>query len=176
MRDNNAVQGAIGRIEGNLRAARPISMPQPARFGAIEVTGRLHRGQRRSASPGIDLDDPSGGLGGRCGLSHGRRHGGIQRQQVRTPLSRHARHRAADPGPRHALRRCRQGDPGHRSRRAGNGRLKATRPNARTGCHEASAKQEADEQATSRFSGFRILLNCGGNSRNRNCATAWRWR
>src|SRR5258706_500615 len=72
-------------------------------------------------------DDPTGGLGGRCRLSHGGRHRRIPRQQVRTPFSRHARDRATGPGPQRPLRRRRQGDPGQQFRAAGKGPLKPVR-------------------------------------------------
>src|SRR6266446_1598141 len=75
------------------------------------------------ASPRLDLDDSPGGLGGRYRLSHGGRHRRIPRQQVRTPLSRHARDRATGPGPQHPLRRRRQGDPGQQFRATGKGHL-----------------------------------------------------
>ena len=114
MRENNAVQGSIGRTEGNLRAARAYL------YATADEVWRDAEAHRR-VSPrstalalrlAVDLDHPSGRLGGRCRLSHGRRHRGVQSQQVRAPLPRHARHRAAVPGPRHPLRGRRQGDPG----------------------------------------------------------------
>src|ERR1700724_1398865 len=64
MRENNAVQAAIGRTEGNLRAARAYL------YAAADEVWRDRR---------------------------------VQRQQVRTPFPRHARHCPADPGPRHPL-------------------------------------------------------------------------
>ena len=113
MRENNAVQGLIGRTEGNLRAARAYLYGTAAEaWRDLTQTGKSHRGAPRRASPRLDLDHPSVGLGGRCRLSHGGRHRRVPRQQVRAPLPRHARHRAADPGPRHPLRGRRQGDPG----------------------------------------------------------------
>ena len=104
MRDNNAVQGLIGRTEASLRAARAYLYAT-----ADEVWRDLSRGDPiaeaapRRAAHRRDLDHPSIGLRGRYRLSHGRRHRRIRRQPVRTPLSRHARDRAADPGARHAL-------------------------------------------------------------------------
>ena len=82
MRDNSAVQGLIGRTEGNLRAARAYlygdgggglarSDPRPA---------SAHRGPSHRAAPGLDLDHPSGRRGGRYRLSHGRRHRGVPGQ------------------------------------------------------------------------------------------------
>ena len=62
-----------------------------------------HRSASHRASHRHHLDHPSIGCRGRHRLSHGRRHGRVQRQQVRAPLSRHARDRAADPGPRRPL-------------------------------------------------------------------------
>ncbi len=77
MRENNAVQGMIGRNEACLRAARAY---------LYATAGEVWR-------------HPPGGLGGRRRLSHGGRDRRVQRQQVRTPVPRHACHRPADPGP-----------------------------------------------------------------------------
>ena len=125
MRENNAVQGLIGRTEGNLRAARAYLYATAAEaWHDLTPHGKAHGGAPGGASPRLDLDHPSVGLGGRCRLSHGRRHRGVQGQQVRAPLPRHARHRAADPGPRHPLRGCRQVDPDREPRGARTNNLK----------------------------------------------------
>ena len=122
MRDNNAVQGLIGRTEATLRAARAYLYTT-----AAEVWRDLARGEplteaaSHRAAHRRDLDHPSIGRRGRHRLSHGRRHRGVRRQQVRAAVSRHARHRPADPGARHPLRGCRQGDPFGQSRRAADG-------------------------------------------------------
>jgi alkylation response protein AidB-like acyl-CoA dehydrogenase len=54
MRDNNAVQGAIGRIEGNLRAARAYLYATTSEvWRDLEVTGKYtedHRAALRLAS------------------------------------------------------------------------------------------------------------------------------
>ncbi|MGY4346587.1 hypothetical protein ACVWXM_003054 [Bradyrhizobium sp. GM7.3] len=68
---------------------------------------RIQRGTSGLGSPRRDLDHPPIGQSGRHRLSHGRRARRIPQQSVRAPLSRHARHRSADPGARHALRGCR---------------------------------------------------------------------
>ena len=106
MRDNHAIQGGIGRIEGEpARRARLSLCDRGAGLARSLDGGRRHRGASRGASAGLDMDDSTGRLGRRRGLSHGRRHRRVPRQQVRAALSRHARHRAAGPGPRHALSR-----------------------------------------------------------------------
>ena len=124
MRENNAVQGLIGRTEANLRAARAYlyatadevwrDLPRPA-----TLTERApHR-----AAPRLDLDHSSGGGGGRHRLSHGRRHRGVQpptsssgafatctpsrsRSRPATPITRMSARRSLAAGPaRHRRRR-----------------------------------------------------------------------
>ena len=117
MRENNAVQG-VDRPHGGAVACHPrLSLFHGGGSLARSLARRNdHRSSPHRAAHRRDLDHPPIGRRGRHRLSHGRRHGRVQRQPVRTPLSRHARHRAADPGPRLALRRCRQGDPVRQSR------------------------------------------------------------
>ncbi len=105
MRDNNAVQGQIGRTEASLRAARAYLYAT-----ANEVWRDLARGgeaiteAHRSRDPHrLDLDHPPVGRGGRHRLSHVGRDRGIRQKSVRATVSRHARDRAADPGPRHPV-------------------------------------------------------------------------
>ncbi len=128
MRENNAVQGALGRIEGDLRAARAYLYATAAEVWHDLTRSRaLYRTAARRASPCVDLDHSPGRFGGRRRLPHGGRHRGVQRQPVRAPLSRHARHRPADPGPRHPIRRRRPGAARRRSRRRGQGHLNGRR-------------------------------------------------
>ena len=128
MRENNAVQGALGRVEGDLRAARAYLYATAAEvWHDLTRSRELYGTAARRASPCVDLDHSPGRLGGRRRLSHGGRHRGVQRQPVRTPLSRHARHRPADPGPRHPIRGRRPGAARRHSRRRSQGRLKPPR-------------------------------------------------
>ena len=104
MRDNNAVQGLIGRTEATLARGARLSLRDRGRSLARSVARRgHHRSASHRASHRHHLDHPSIGRRGRHRLSHGRRHRRVQRQQVRAPLSRHACDRAADPGPRRPL-------------------------------------------------------------------------
>ena len=125
MRENNAVQGLVGRTEASLRAARAYLYTT-----AGDVWRDLSRGEsdHRTASHRAayrrNMDHPSIGIRRRHRLSHGGRDRGVRGQQVRTALSRHARHRAADSGARYPLRRCRQGDPFHQPRHAADGALR----------------------------------------------------
>ena len=81
-----------------------LSLRNRGRGLARPVTRRSDHGSAsNSAAHRHHLDHPPIGRRGRHRLSHGGRHGRVQRQQVRTPFPRHARHRAADPGPRRPL-------------------------------------------------------------------------
>ena len=119
MRDNNAVQGLIGRTEASLRAARAYLYTT-----AAEVWRDLSRGDAITEQHRIALRIAAtwtihqSAVRGRHRLSHGRRHRRVQRQQVRAAVSRHARHRPADPGARYPLRGRRQGDPFRQPRHA----------------------------------------------------------
>ena len=146
MRDNNAVQGLIGRTEATLRAARAYLYHGG---GSLARSGARRRHSPSSIAsrcgsprPGPSINRPRR----RHRLSHGRRDRGLQRQQVRTAFSRHARHRAADPGPRYPLRGCRQGDTVRRSRHAADGALMGiARKNGR---NESCKKQPAKNPAS----------------------------
>ncbi|MEY9306158.1 alkylation response protein AidB-like acyl-CoA dehydrogenase [Bradyrhizobium ottawaense] len=99
MRDNGAVQGLIGRTEGDLRAARAyLYATATAMWRDLCATGRVRRNTPQRGAARRDLDHPSINKGGRHRLSHGRRDRGVSQQPVRAPVSRHARHRPADPG------------------------------------------------------------------------------
>jgi len=110
MRENNAVQGKIGRTEASLRAARAYLYATAAEVwrdlsGGEPITEE-HRIALRIAATWT-IHQSAAVVDTR--LSHGRRHRGVRRQRVRAPLSRHAHDRAADPGARYPLRGCRQG-------------------------------------------------------------------
>ncbi|MGY4432963.1 alkylation response protein AidB-like acyl-CoA dehydrogenase [Bradyrhizobium sp. F1.13.1] len=108
MHDNPAVQGLIGRTGGRPAGRARLSLCDRKRDVARSLRDRrVRRGASELGSPRRDLDHSPIGQGGRHRLSHGRRDRRIPQQSVRAPLSRHARHRPADPGARHALRGCR---------------------------------------------------------------------
>lgn len=96
MRDNNAVQSLIARTEGNFRAARAyLYATAGAMWRDLTATGEFsdaHRTAVRLASTWTI-------------------HQSAAVVDVRAPVSRHARDRAAAPGARYAFRGCRKGDP-----------------------------------------------------------------
>ena len=104
MRDNNAVQGQIGRTEASLRRRACLTVRDgPRRLERScprrsDQRGASHRDPHR-----LDLDHPPVGLGGRHRLPHVGGDGGVCEESVRAPVSRHACDRAADPGPRHPV-------------------------------------------------------------------------
>ena len=104
MKDNSAVQGVIGRTEASLRAARAYLYAT-----AAEIWRDLERGERITEERRIAIRIAATwtihqcGFRGRHRLSHVRRDGGVCQKSVRAAFSRHARHRAADPGARHPL-------------------------------------------------------------------------
>ena len=124
MRENNAVQGVIGRTEAQLRATRAYLYSTAAEVWrdlshGVAIT-EAHRIALRIAATwtihqSAAVVDTAYHMAGATAV--------FNRQQVRTPLSRHACDRATDPGPRFALRRRRQGDPVSQSRYAADGAI-----------------------------------------------------
>ena len=73
MRENNAVQGLIGRTEGDLRAARAYLFATAAEgWRDLTRTGKLSEDHRAAFRSPRALDHPSGDRGGRRRLSHDR--------------------------------------------------------------------------------------------------------
>ena len=133
MRDNNAVQGVIGRTEATLRAARAYLYSTAADvWRDLEARRIGHRSPSHRDPHRRHLDHPSIGRGRRHRLSHVGRDRGVRQKSVRAALPRHARDRAADPGARHALRGRRQGDPRLQSREAADGAVARRREAAAT--------------------------------------------
>jgi len=128
MRENNAVHGALGRIEGDLRAARAYLYATAAEVWRDLARAGGYTEQQRVAlrlastwtiHQAASVVDAAYHMAGATAV--------FKRQPIRAPFSRHARHCPADPGPRHPLRRRRQGAARRRCRRRGQGRVNCRR-------------------------------------------------